>query len=44
MLDKASMSNSQLKRYMSEFQKSGGDLADMGYMKFKGYKEGSITL
>ena len=39
VLDKLSMSNSQLKRYMTDWQKGGGDLAEMGYLKFKGFKE-----
>ena len=39
MLDKLSMSSACLKRYMSEVQEGKGNLADMGYLKFEGYKE-----
>jgi len=39
VLDKLSMSNACLKRYMSEQLKGGGDLSDMGYLKFEGFKE-----
>ena len=40
MLEKlGTMSPACLKRYMSEVQKSGGNLADMGYLKFEGYRE-----
>ena len=39
MLVMLSMSPACIKRYMLEVQKDGGDLADMGYMKFDGFKE-----
>ena len=39
MLEKLSMSPACLKRYMAEQLKGGGNLADMGYLKFEGYKE-----
>ena len=39
LLEKTGGSNSCLKRYMSEQLQSGGTLADMGYLKFQGYKE-----
>ena len=39
LLDKTGGSNSCLKRYMSEQLKGGGTLADMGHLKFEGYKE-----
>jgi len=39
MLEELSMSLACLKRYMLEVQESGGNLAEMGYMKFEGYKE-----
>jgi len=37
--DKLCMSNSSLKRYMSEQLKGGKTLAEMGYLKFEGFKE-----
>jgi hypothetical protein len=39
VLEELSMSNACLKRYMSEQQKKGLKLADMGYLKFEGFKE-----
>ena len=39
LLEKTSGSNSNLKRYMKEQLESGGTLEEMGYLKFKGYKE-----
>ncbi len=39
VLDKLCMSNATLKRYMSEQLKGGGNLSDMGYLKFQGFKE-----
>jgi len=39
LLEKTSMSNACLKRYMSEQLKGGGNLTDMGYLKFEGFKE-----
>jgi len=39
LLEKTGGSNSCLKRYMSEQLKGGGTLADMGHLKFEGYKE-----
>lgn len=39
LLERLSMSNACLKRYMSEQQKEGLKLADMGYLKFEGFKE-----
>ena len=39
LLDKTSGSNSNLKRYMKEQLEAGGTLEEMGYLKFKGYKE-----
>ncbi|MBC8303737.1 MAG: hypothetical protein H8E55_49250 [Pelagibacterales bacterium] len=39
LLEKLSMSNACLKRYMSEQLKGGGTLSDMGYLKFEGFKE-----
>ena len=39
LLEKLSMSNACLKRYMSEQLKGGGTLSEMGYLKFQGYKE-----
>ena len=39
LLDKLSMSNACLKRYMKEQLEGGGTLADMGYLKFEGFKE-----
>ena len=39
LLQKLSMSNACLKRYMSEQLKGGANLTDMGYLKFEGYKE-----
>ena len=39
VIDVLSISNSRLKRYMTEVLSSGGDLADMGYLKFLGCKE-----
>ena len=38
-LEKTSMSNACLKRYMSEQLKGGGNLTEMGYLKFEGFKE-----
>jgi len=34
-----SMSSACLKRYMQEQKTKGTDLSEMGYMKFKGFKE-----
>jgi len=34
-----SMSESTLKRYMAEWRKEGNLLADMGYLKFQGFRE-----
>ena len=39
LLEKLSMSNACLKRYMSEHLKGGGNLTAMGYLKFEGFKE-----
>ena len=39
VLEELSMSNACLKRYMAEQQKKGLKLADMGYLKFEGFKE-----
>ena len=39
LLEKLSMSNACLKRYMAEQLKGGGNLTDMGYLKFEGFKE-----
>ena len=39
LLEKTGGSNSQLKRYMAEQLKGGGNLTEMGYLKFQGYKE-----
>ena len=39
LLEKTSMSNACLKRYMSEQLKGGGNLTEMGYLKFEGFKE-----
>ena len=39
VLEKLSMSNACLKRYMAEQLKGGGNLTDMGYLKFEGFKE-----
>ena len=39
LLEKLSMSNACLKRYMSEQLKGGGNLTEMGYLKFEGFKE-----
>jgi|TARA_R100001143_G_scaffold62373_1_gene65532 hypothetical protein len=39
VLDKLCMSNATLKRYMSEQLKGGKTLAEMGYLKFQGFKE-----
>ena len=39
LLDKFSVSNACLKRYMSEQLKAGKTLAEMGYLKFQGFKE-----
>ena len=39
VLEKLSMSNACLKRYMAEQLKGGGTLSDMGYLKFEGFKE-----
>ena len=39
LLDKLSMSNACLKRYMKEQLEGGGTLADMGHLKFEGFKE-----
>ena len=39
LLEKLSMSNACLKRFMAERLKGGGDLSDMGYLKFEGFKE-----
>ena len=34
-----SMSESTLKRYMADWRKSGKPLAEMGYIKFQGFRE-----
>ena len=39
LLDKLCMSATCLKRYMAEQVKGGGNLTQMGYLKFKGFKE-----
>ena len=39
VLEKLSMSNACLKRYMAEQLEGGRTLSDMGYLKFEGFKE-----
>ena len=39
LLDKLCFNKSRLKRYMSEQLQGGGNLTDMGYLKFKGFRE-----
>ena len=39
LLEQLSMSNACLKRFMAEQLKDGGNLSDMGYLKFEGFKE-----
>jgi len=39
ILNLLGMSDSTLKRYMAEHRKAGKSLADMGYLKFEGFRE-----
>ncbi len=39
LLEKLSMSNACLKRYMAEQLNGGGTLTEMGHLKFEGFKE-----
>tara|TARA_B100000959_G_C14679001_1_gene499781 strand:+ start:61 stop:378 length:318 start_codon:yes stop_codon:yes gene_type:complete len=39
LLEKLSMSNACIKRYMKEQLEGRGNLSDMGYLKFEGFKE-----